>query len=215
MKKQTRLILAILVSALPLNALRCAFYKWLFGYSIDGAEIGFGTVIDVHEAHLIGCTIGRFNKFRGPISVFIGARADIESHNTFDCGDWAADSQHFERYERTLTIESNARVTNHHFFDLAGHFFLGHGSWIAGRGSQFWTHGVNVTDRNVYIGKNSYIATAVRFAPGSGVGDNVIVGIGSVVMKRIEASNALISGFPAQVVKEGRGWKADAANDLC
>ena len=88
---------------------------------------------------------------------------------------------------------------------------MGQGSWIAGRDSQFWTHGVNVTDRNIRIGRNSYIGSAVRFAPGSGVGDNIIVGIGSVVTKVIDASNALISGFPAQVVKAGRGWKPVAS----
>ena len=147
------------------------------------------------------------NKFLGPMHISIGLGANIETHNTFDCGDWAADAQHADRYERTLILEADARITNHHVFDVAGRFSLGQGSWIAGRGSQFWTHGVNVTDRNVSIGKNCYIGSAVRFAPGGSVGDNVIVGIGSVVTKRIEASNALIAGFPAEVVKEGRGWR--------
>ena len=211
MKRKLRLAMAVIVSALPSSALRCAFYRWFFGYSINGAKICFGTVICVREAHLDGCTIGRFNKFLGPMYVSIGPRTDIETHNTFDCGDWAADAQHIDHYERTLIMEADVRITNHHFFDLAGRLFLGQGSWIAGRDSQFWTHGVNVTDRNIRIGRNSYIGSAVRFAPGSGVGDNIIVGIGSVVTKVIDASNALISGFPAQVVKAGRGWKPVAS----
>lgn len=211
MKSASRLAVAILISGLPLNALRCLLYKCLLGYATDGAKIGFGTVINVREAFLEGCTIGRFNKFLGPMKVSIGLRANIESHNTFDCGDWAADARHCDHYARTLTIEPSARITNYHFFDLAGQFVLGQGSWIAGRGSQFWTHGVNVSNRNIHIGKSCYIGSSVRFAPGSGVGDNVIVGIGSVVTKKIDASNALISGFPAQVVKDGRGWTSPSA----
>ena len=198
---------AILTSLLPFNALRCALYRVLFGYTIRNARIGFGTVIFAHEVSLDDCTIGRFNRFLGPMRISIGLHADIETHNVFDCGEWAADTKHTDRYERTLIIAGNTRITSHHYFDIAGRFSLGQGTWIAGRGSQFWTHGVNVTDRNIAIGKGCYIGSAVRFAPGSGVGDNVIVGIGSVVTKRIDASNALIAGFPAEVVKEGRGWK--------
>ena len=211
MNRRLGVVLAVAISFLPISALRCACYRLFFGYSITNAVIGLGTVIVVKEVILQGCQIGRFNRFLGPMRVSVGPSANIETHNIFDCGDWAGDAQHADHYDRTLIIEADARITNHHFFDVAGCFHLGQGSWIAGRGSQFWTHGVNVSDRNIDIGKNSYIGSAVRFAPGSGVGDNVIVGIGSVVTKVIEASNALISGFPAQVVKEGRGWKPVAS----
>ena len=207
MSRTIRLIVAVLVSVLPSSSLRCAFYKALFGYSIKNAKIGFATVISVRTASVEGCTIGRFNRFLGPMHISIGPGADIETHNTFDCGEWAADAQHIDRYDRTLILEADSRITNHHFFDVAGRFFLGQGSWIAGRGSQFWTHGVNVADRNVSIGSGCYIGSAVRFAPGSGVGDNVIVGIGSILTKQIDASNALIAGFPAEVIKEGRVWQ--------
>ena len=207
MSKKIRIVAAVLVSLLPFSLLRCAFYKWLFGYSIKNAKIGFATVISVRKVSMEGCTIGRFNKFLGPMHVSIGLGADIETHNTFDCGEWAADARHIDRYARTLILEADSRITNHHFFDVAGRFFLGEGSWIAGRGSQFWTHGVNVPDRNVSIGRSCYIGSAVRFAPGSGVDDNVIVGIGSIVTKKIDASNAIIAGFPAEVIKEGRVWQ--------
>ena len=159
MSKKVRFIAAVLVSLLPFNLLRCAFYRWFFGYSIRNARVGFATVISVRKASMEGCTLGRFNKFIGPMNVSISHGADIESHNTFDCGEWTADAQHIDRYDRTLILEAGSRITNYHFFDVAGRFFLGEGSWIAGRGSQFWTHGVNVSDRNVSIGRNSYIGS--------------------------------------------------------
>jgi acetyltransferase-like isoleucine patch superfamily enzyme len=174
---------------------------------VHDSKIGFGTVILARKVDLNGCTIGRFNRFIGPMDLSIAPGADIETHNVFDCGEWTADAKHFDRYERCLVIESNARITDHHLFDVAGRFVLGRGSWIAGRGSQFWTHGIDVIDRNISIGRNCYIGSAVRFAPGSGVADNVVVGLGSVVTSRIEASDVLIAGSPARVVSTGRRWR--------
>ncbi len=207
MNRRTGLVAATLISILPFNALRCSLYRVVFGYSINSCSIGFGTVIFASSVTLDQCCIGRFNRFLGPMSILVGLRANIESHNVFDCGDWAADAEHADRYDRTLSIGADTFITNHHYFDVAGKLSIGSGTWIAGRGSQFWTHGVNVADRNISIGEKCYIGSAAKFAPGSGVGDHVIVGIGSVVTKRIEASSALIAGFPAKVVREGHGWK--------
>jgi len=207
MNRKTGLVAAALISILPFNALRCSLYRIVFGYTVMNARIGFGTVIFSTRVTLDHCSIGRFNRFLGPMSVWIGLRANIESHNVFDCGDWTADAEHADRYDRRLTIGEDTFITNYHFFDVAGTLSIGAGTWIAGRGSQFWTHGVNIADRNISIGEKCYIGSAVRFAPGSSVGDNVIVGIGSVVTKRIAESNALVAGSPAKVLKVGCGWK--------
>lgn len=198
----------MILSVLPSNFLRTLLYRLCFGYSVVGAQIGFGTVIVVAQADLDHCVIGRFNRFVGPIRVSIGSGASIETHNTFDCGDWAADDEYEYPYARELTVAENTRITNYHFFDMAGRFVLGRGSWIAGRGSQFWTHGVGATDRDISIGEHCYIGSAARFAPGSSIADNVVVGIGSVVTKRIEESHAIIAGSPAVVVTKDRGWKS-------
>lgn len=204
---KVRIIIAMLISLLPASSLRCMFYRIFLGYSIRCSKIGFATVIATRRATLDNCSIGRFNRFLGPMQISIGAGADIESHNVFDCGEWTADPKHIDHYDRNLIIGADTRITNHHFFDVAGKFVLGQGSWIAGRGSQFWTHGVNVADRNISIGERCYIGSAVRFAPGSAVSDNVLVGLGSVVTRRIGGCDVLVAGFPAQVIKEGRSWQ--------
>ena len=74
------------------------------------------------------------------------------------------------------------------------------GSIIAGRESQFWTHG-NGINKTVEIGESCYIGSASRFSPGAKVGNNVIVGMGSVVTKQIDCNNAMVAGIPAKVVK--------------
>ncbi len=201
-----RLIAAVAISAIPFKAVRTQLYRWTFGYRIVGSEIGFGTVIVVAHASLDNCKIGRFNRFLGPMRISIGAGSEIENHNVFDCGAWATREHSTVPYARELSIGRRTRITSHHFFDVVGRCVLGDDSWVAGRDSQFWTHGVGVTERDVSIGRGTYIGSAVRFAPGSSVADNVIVGLGSVVTKRIDTCNAIVAGMPAQVISEGRGW---------
>lgn len=47
-----------------------------------------------------------------------------------------------------------------------------------------------------------------KVCPGASLGNNVIVGIGSVVTKCIETSNALVAGHPAKIIKEHYDWKS-------
>ena len=205
---KVKLVLAGFISILPFNFLRVLGYR-LLGYKVSG-HLGFGTVIAVSEAYIEKCKIGIFNLFIGPMKVEIGAGASIENRNTFSCGFWTTREGHRDKnYARSLKIGKNTLITSGHHIDVAGLFVLGVGSWIAGMGSQFWTHGAGVTDRNIQIGCDCYLGSAVRFAPGSGVGDNVIVAMGSVVTKKFEDSKAMIGGGPATVLKKNYDWKLE------
>ena len=151
-----------------------------------------------------------FNLFVGPMAVEIGAGASIGHRNTFSCGFWTVQDQYRHKgYARSLQIGANALIPSGHYFDLAGAFVLGEGSWIAGIGSQFWTHGVGVRDRDIRIGRDCYLASAVRFAPGSAVGDNVLVALGSVVTRKFDVNEAVLGGVPAEVLKKGYNWKVE------
>ena len=205
---KVKLVLAALISIVPINALRVLAYR-LLGYKIRGL-IGFGTVIAVTEAQIEECRIGMFNLFIGPMKVEIGRNARIENRNTFSCGFWTLQEQYRDKnYARFLQIGANTLITSNHYFDVAGSFVMGEGSWIAGIGSQFWTHGAGVTDRNVEIGSDCYIGSAARFAPGSGIGDSVIVAMGSVVTKKFKISKAMIGGVPASVLKKDFDWRSE------
>ena len=206
--KKMKLLFAALISILPLNALRVLAYRFILGYKIKGATLGFGTLIAVDDAQIGTCKIGWFNLFSGPMSLTIKEGASIEHRNTFSCGYWTTRAEYSEaNYTRRLEIGENTLITSQHYIDVAGAFTLEKGSWIAGMGSQFWTHGAGIIDRNIKIGEDCYIGSAVRFAPGSSVGDNVLVAMGSVVTKKFELDNALLGGVPAVVVKENYDWK--------
>jgi acetyltransferase-like isoleucine patch superfamily enzyme len=203
-----RTVIAVLISVLPTSGIRVFAYRTLFKYEIVESTIGFGTVLAVDSAKIIRSSIGKFNVFTGPMTVSIKERARIGMLNSFSCGLWTL-QQHpaGPDYARSVEIGKNTLITSHHFFDIAGAFVLGNNSWIAGRGSQFWTHGANASDRNISIGMDCYLGSAVRFAPGASIGNNALVGLGSVVTKKFDLDNALIAGTPAVIVKQNYHWK--------
>ena len=209
--RKFRLVLAVLVSLLPMNGLRVLGYR-LLGYRIRGARIGWGTIIAVEEAVLESCRIGPLNLFVGPIKIYIHRGASIGNRNEFVCGYWVLrDEYRLAYYLRSLEVCEGALITSRHYFDLSGLLVLGERSWIAGVDSQFWTHGAGVTDRDIRIGSDCYLGSAVRFSPGSSIGDHVLVAMGSVVSGQIAESNALIGGVPAKVLKSNYSWKENDA----
>jgi len=204
-----KIAIAALISILPINMMRVSAYRILLGYDIRAARIGFGTVIAVEKASIQSCKLGVFNLFTGPMKIMIGKGASIGDQNTFACGNWVLREEYRDsNYSRSLEIGVDTLITSRHYFDVAGTVAIGERSWIAGIGSQFWTHGVGVVDRNIEIGRDCYLGSAVRFAPGSSVGNNVLVAMGSVVSSVIPVDNALVGGVPAKVLQESYDWKS-------
>jgi acetyltransferase-like isoleucine patch superfamily enzyme len=205
--KKLKIVLAGLICVLPLNGLRVFGYR-LLGYKIQDSRIGFGTIIAVDTATLDTCKIGPFNLFVGPMKVHIHRGASIGNRNEFVCGYWVLRDEYKNvQYLRSLEICDEALITSRHYFDLSGSLVLGERSWIAGIDSQFWTHGAGVRERDIKIGSDCYIGSAVRFSPGSAIGDRVIVAMGSVVSGELPESNALVGGVPARVLKSDYNWK--------
>ena len=199
-----RLALAVLIAAVPLASARRVLLNALLGARIDRtARIGFGTVVAVRSFVVgPGTSIGAFNVFRGPIDVAIGARAKIGRSNTFHAP-WHLVEERFQSrgYAPRFAMGDEALVLGKHFFDLFGTIELGAGTWIAGYGSQFWTHGLGVSDRDIAFGRGNYVGSAVRVSPGVRVGDRNIVALGSVLFGKLDVDEHLISGFPAKPLR--------------
>jgi acetyltransferase-like isoleucine patch superfamily enzyme len=205
--KKLKIALAILISLLPLNGLRVLGYR-LLGYHIQDSHVGFGTIIAVDEAFIESSKIGPLNIFVGPMKVHIHRGTSIGNRNEFVCGYWVLrDEYKSAQYLHSLEICDDALITSRHYFDLSGSLILGERSWIAGIDSQFWTHGAGIKERDVRIGSDCYLGSAVRFSPGSSIGDNVVVAMGSVVSGPLPESNALVGGVPAKVLKSNYNWR--------
>jgi len=202
-----KVYLAHIISYIPLNFLRIFFYRIFLKYKISwSSKIGIFTVIAVEQATIIDSNIGKYNNFSGPYNLEIGAGSTIGDRNNFTCGQWVLRFKD-DGYLRSCKLGKNTQVTSSHFIDVVGGFKLDDNSWIGGRQSQFWTHGPNAFDKAISIGKDCYIASGVKFAPGTFIGNSNIVGLGSVVTKKFTIENSLIVGNPAKVVKENYNWQ--------
>ena len=208
-KPGSRVRLARIIGLLPLNFLRCFLYRLVFGYRIENSFIGRSVVLAVENADLSGCTITSGNKFIGPMSITIKPGAYIEPDNKFQCGWWTISAGLKDvGYERCLIIGHDTLITSCHYFDVAGSFTLGDRSWVAGRGSQFWTHGAGSENRVIEVGPGCYIGSAVRFSPGSCVGENTLVALGSVVTRSFSNnSHVVVGGNPATIIRDNYDWK--------
>lgn len=60
---------------------------------------------------------------------------------------------------------------------------------------------INATPKPVKIGKNVWIGADCTILPGVTIGDNSIIGAGSVVTKNVP-NNVIVAGNPAKVIKE-------------
>jgi acetyltransferase-like isoleucine patch superfamily enzyme len=199
-----RLLRALLVAVIPSGRLRVLLYRHFLGYEIaPGARIGPLNLIACAIFRLgPGSTIGRLNVFRGAFAFSAGPRLFVGHGNAFACPDRLDGPSLADRgYAREIAFGADCLVNDRHFLDAHGRITVGDGTWLAGRDSQFFTHGASARDRDIAIGAGSFIGSAVRFAPGSGVGDGCVVGIGSVVVGPVTGDEALIAGFPARVVR--------------
>ena len=199
-----RLGLAAVVALVPVGRLRVALYRRLLGYEIGpGCRIGMFNLLACRSLRLgAGSVIGRGNLLKGDFDFVAGPRLFVGNFNVMTCPWGLGRRRGGDRYGTAIVFGADCLVNDRHYFDGHGRIEVGDGSWIAGRDSQFYTHGISVADRDVAIGGGSFIGSAVRFAPGSGVGARVVVGMGSVVVDRVDGDAALVAGFPARVVRD-------------
>lgn len=199
-------ILSLFVSFAPLNAIRVAALRLMPQVSIGrSVRIGLGCRIAVQKLEIgDNVTIGRFNRFVGPVSIMIGSGTQIGARNRIGCSGWVSEARYARQgYARTMRLGRDCLVTDDHLFDCAGLVQIGEGTWFAGSGSQVWTHGVGIAERDVIVGSRSYVGSAVRLAPGARLGDECILSLGSVLSGDLSAANcAMVAGMPAKVVKQ-------------
>ena len=188
---------------MPTNRLRIFLHRILNKYRISSsARLEFGVVLAVNAA-TIGCaSIAAGNVFDGPFSLVIEDGVVLGNKNTF----WSVMGGEVANMEEpeggapsmySCIIRRNVLITEGHFFDSTGGFEVGEGTWIAGRGSQVWTHGLK--SGPVMIGNNCYVGTHVIMSPRSATGSFNVILPGSVVSQRFNTNNATLGGVPARI----------------
>jgi acetyltransferase-like isoleucine patch superfamily enzyme len=189
------------IKFIPISGLKVFFLRSIFGYSI-GKNVRIGKSI-------INC-----NK------VSIGDNVYIANKNTINCNELiignntSFHSGNVIQGNANFVIGNNSRIINNHFFDLWNNIQIGNDTWIAGKNSQFWTHGSIYTkkgskDLSIIIKDNVYIGSASLFAPGVLIESVNLIGLGSVVSGVFEECNTIIAGNQAKVVKRNIDWRVN------
>ncbi|MBP6004836.1 MAG: hypothetical protein KA746_15505 [Pyrinomonadaceae bacterium] len=213
-----RLILHSLVALLP-SFLKPPVYRHLFGYKI-GKRVRIGlSIIDAAECEIgDDVSIGHFNVFIGTKQLSIGEHTRIGHLNIFRGGDEIRLGRYCEilrlneinsipepdvvnAVDPRFILGDGSMLGASHKIDFTDRVEFGKRVILGGRNSSVWTHNRQMT-QPVTIGDYSYVGSEIRIAPGGAVPAMCIVGIGSVITKRLVQENTLIAGVPAAVVKE-------------
>lgn len=191
-------ILHVLIKFIPINILKIFLLRKIFGY-----KIGNNVVI---KKSIINC-----NK------VFIGDNVIIESNSTISCNEFKIGenskilSGNIIIGSGNFSIGNNSRIINKHFFDLWNNIEIGNNTWIAGKDSQFWTHGSlkskSESNLSIYIGDNVYVGSGVKFSPGTTISSKNLIALGAVVSGKFNEEETIIAGNLATVIKKNVYWR--------
>ncbi|RZJ50187.1 MAG: hypothetical protein EOO44_16870 [Flavobacterium sp.] len=173
--------------------------KKLFNYSI-GKNVKIGKSIIKCNKVVIGD-----NVFIAGNNLIVCNELSIGSNSSIHSGNVILGKANF-------TLGANSRIINNHHFDLWNNIQIGNNTWIAGKGSQFWTHGsihtkLNNKDLSIIIKNDVYVGSACYFAPGVVIESENLIGLGSVVAKSFTENKNIIAGNPANVVKRDIDWR--------
>ena len=194
-----RKILFKLIIYSPSLRLRLIIYRRFFNYQIG-------------KNSRIGRTIISAKKVSIGENVTIGNQSLIYCNNLFIGNSTKINSGNIIMGQSDFIIGNDSRIMNSHHFDVSNQIVLGNNTWIAGKGSQFWTHGSTHTktckkELSIFIGDNIYIGSNTLIGPGIKIENLNLIGLGSVVTSSIETSKNLISGNPAKIVKKDIDWR--------
>ena len=211
-----RLIIKGLIAFLP-SGLKRSLYRHLFGYKI-GKRVRIGlSVIDAAECSIDDdVSIGHFNVFIGTKKLRIGDHAKIGHLNIIRGGDEVSLGRYCEiirlneinsipepevvnEIDPRFILGDGSVVVASHKIDFTDRVEFGKRVILGGRNSSLWTHNRQMT-KPITIGDYAYVGSEIRIAPGGEIPPRCVVGIGSVITKKLEGENNLIAGVPAKVV---------------
>lgn len=211
-----RILLKGLIALLP-SPIKRTTYRYLFGYKI-GRRVRIGlSIIDVAECTIDDdVSIGHFNIFLGTRKLSIGDHAHIGHLNVIRGGDEVTLGRYSEiirlneinsipdpdvmnEIDPRFILGDGSVVVASHKIDFTDRVELGKRVILGGRNSSLWTHNRQMTSP-IRIGDFSYLGSEIRVAPGGEVPPRCVVGIGSVITKKLEGENNLIAGVPAKVI---------------
>lgn len=156
-----------------------------------------------------GARIRHLNIIKNLELLDLGEAASIGNMNSFTAIP-SSSSMHFKneknRYPALIMGEHSA-IVKKHFFDCNNTISIGKYSTIAGLGSVFFTHGINLEENKqesnkIQIGDYCMVFACSVITKGAVLPDCSILGANSTLHKEFSETHTLYSGVPAQMVKK-------------
>jgi acetyltransferase-like isoleucine patch superfamily enzyme len=216
-----RLFTLACVALLPCF-LKKPVYRWFFGYKIgkrvsigltlldarhcvlrDDVRIGHGNLILAVNELEAGdhARIGYGNILRGGDRIELGRYSEIIRFNVINSIiDPELDPNSFAAAEPCFLLGAGSIVVSGHRIDFTDRVEIGKRTILGGRNSSLWTHNRQSTSP-IRIGSLTYIGSEIRISPGGKIPSRSIVGIGSVIVGRLEGEGCLFAGVPATPVR--------------
>jgi len=216
--RKPRLLVLALLALLP-SFLKRPGYRLFFGYRIgkrvrvgcsiidarecridDDVEIGHLNVVIGVDRLTVGdhVRIGHLNIIRGGDEVTLGRYAELIRLNEVNS---IPDPEVVNPVEPRFVLGEGSVITTGHKIDFTDRVEIGRRVVLRGRNSSLWTHTRQRT-LPIRIGDCAYIGSEIRIAPGGSVPARCIVGIGAVIVGRLDDEGWLIAGVPARPVKQ-------------
>jgi acetyltransferase-like isoleucine patch superfamily enzyme len=202
----------------------CLFLPWflrrrllvgLLGYDLHpDSYLGFSLIIVGEIKMGARARIGHFNLFRGLDYVELGSNSSIGNLNWFTttnrickagCG--------------RLLLGQHSAITSRHYFDVQAPISIGHYTTIAGVGSIFLTHSIDVVlncqrSSGIKIGDYCFLSAKICVLSGSEIASKIVVAAGAVVANSLAVESMLYGGVPARQIKEIDGNKGYFVRDV-
>ena len=104
--------------------------------------------------------------------------------------------------KRIFGVHPTTYIQDFNTIKTNGPIWIGPGAALITR-----NHGINDLNKHeknkeIHIGKNSWIGANAIILPGVRLGEHTIVGAGSIVTKSFSEGNCVIGGNPAKIIKK-------------
>jgi hypothetical protein len=159
-----------------------------------------GTSLDVGE----GAIMGALSVYRG-VRVVLAEAAEVGQLNWITAAPELVQESD-QPNPGSLVIDSHGGITSRHYVDVSGGLHVARFAICAGVRSTFMSHGVDVgvgglVTTAIEVGEYSMVGGNCKLLPGASVPARCVIGMGSVVAKGLERTDALYVGSPARFKK--------------
>ena len=198
----------LFVCLLP-SAIKIPIYRKVFGWEIDkSAHIGLSYIHGKKVKIGANVHIGHFNLIKNLENFEMGEESSIGSRNRLGAMNFGANKHYHNETDRRqeFIIGRASAVTARHYFDCNNTIRIGDFTIIAGFGTAFFTHSVNIEEniqetKPITIGSHCMVGMGSIITKGAVLPNCSVLAANSTLHKSFDDEHMLYSGVPAKPVK--------------